>query len=323
MSKIFSLDEIKRIFKRGQPKSTLPGLCSISFSTEGLALAYVLPSVKGPVLQHCQFVACAITEQLSVLTSLVAEHNLQGVACSWLLQPADYKILSVAALPVEPSEMAAALSWNIKDLIDFPVADAAIDYFAAPAATTIGNKPNNLNVVVTHRNQLQKIAEVVQASGLILTTIDIPELALRNCAMLFDKEEKGLTLIWTNGSDNLLVIVRQGCLYHSRNIIQPNLTLLAAEITATLNESQEKLLERFILDVQRSMDYYQSQLHQPALTKMLITLKQPQLLEYLTANLVGKVEELDLRSVLTTQLELNEELQTHCLAVIGGALREI
>lgn len=318
----FSWDEIKK-WLTPEPTTTKPGICCASLYPEGLALAYIIRvQDKPPILQYCQFIPCAAADLVMTLTDWVNEHQLNGAACVWLLQTVDYKLLNIPALPVETNEMAAALRWHIKDLIDFPIADAAIDYFPAPATVAMGKKSNNINVVVSRVGQLQSIANSIQNSGLILTTIDIPELALRNCAALFDKTEQGVALIWTNYAINQLIIVAKQYLYHSRVIDEPNLVKIAEQKIETVDNALGKQLEKFILGLQRSLDYYQSQLRQLVPATMLITLNQPVLLDYLSSHLINKLIPLEMNTVLDCQTALTEELQWRCLGVIGGALRE-
>ncbi len=69
------------------------------------------------------------------------------------MQPGSYKSFSIEPLLVEPEEMVYALRWRIKDMINFPVAEAAIDYFEIPNPAPKTNK-NMLNVVVTRISEI-------------------------------------------------------------------------------------------------------------------------------------------------------------------------
>ena len=67
------------------------------------------------------------------------------------------------ALPVEPQELVNALRFKIKDRIDFPVTEAAIDYFQVPEDTRTQKK---IYVVVTKTKLLQAMADLMSNSYL-------------------------------------------------------------------------------------------------------------------------------------------------------------
>lgn len=75
-----------------------------------------------------------------------------------------------------------------------------------------------------------------------------------------------------------------------------------------------------VLEIQRSFDYYQTQLHQPAPVKLIISVANAKLAAYLTEQLGCPTEPLALTKILNCKKELNAEQTALCLNVIGGAL---
>ncbi len=219
------------------------------------------------------------------------------------------------------NELAAALRWRIKDLVSFPAAEAAVDYFETPVTSPEHNK-NMLNVVVAHLQMLETTAKWIQASGLALTAIDIPELALRNMTASLQEDSDGIALLLLQPKACRLLITRQGSLYLIRDInLAPTPFLLDEQSSTATSETYQSLLETLVLEIQRSFGFYQNRLRQ-ALPKHLFVLGgNPSVLSDLATQLNCATKALDLKTIVQTRQPLSVKLQMACLFAIGGALR--
>jgi MSHA biogenesis protein MshI len=287
------------------------GLCGINFAADGIAITHVLRQPNQlPEVQVCVFKACLDPEEFPlVLSSLVKEYQLQGMACSWVLNDNDYKLLLLDTLSVAPEELASAARWKIKDLIDFPVDEATVDCFP-------NRKRDKMYVAAARTEFLQKTAQMIYASELDLQFIEIPELALRNINALFPFDKQGLALMVIGQAAAKLILTRQAFMYLTRAI-----ELQSGSFTASSVAIQQQANENLLLEIQRSFDYYKMQLHQAYPAKLLIDAAQPEIITYLTERLTMPVELLNLTDVLSYKMLWNTELQTRCLTALGAALR--
>ncbi len=320
---MFLWSEIAGFFSRLARHAAQPGMCCISFDASGVYSAYVILSVEGlPQLQWCEFTPYVESGNLAkTLAVLVEQKHLQNVNCSWVLQKNDYKLLTIEALPVKPEELSAAARWRIKDLINFPVEQALVQVFPAPFSLVFG-KPNNLQVVAAEAAYLQTTAEIIQNSGLNLSIIDIPELTLRNITALFKEDAEGLGVLWLGTAYSKLLITQKNNMYLTRDFNLVLTTIFNAENATLLTLAAQNQLETLATEIQRSLDYYQSQLKQPPPAKLLIAFMPPLALNFLSTLLTVPLEPLNFAGLLNGNITLSTELQSRCLAVMGGALRK-
>src|SRR5688500_12315358 len=55
-----------------------------------------------------------------------------GVQCSTLLRPGEYDMLMIEAPNVPRGEMKSALRWKVKDMVDYPIVEATVDFLDIP-----------------------------------------------------------------------------------------------------------------------------------------------------------------------------------------------
>ena len=167
---------------------------------------------------------------------------------------------------------------------------------------------------------VQRHVDLVLAQGAELNAIDIPELALRNVTALLPGDERGLALLHLHGDHGTVVLTRQGVLYLARRI-EIGVTALAAEIESGLGQSQ--VAATISLEVQRSLDYFESHYDQRPVGELVVCADGPvlqPLTSFLTTDLAMTVAPLDLADVLAGELEPDSLVA--CLPALGAALRE-
>jgi MSHA biogenesis protein MshI len=255
-------------------------------------------------------------ERDKTLARLAGAHQLKRARCTTVLDPADYSLLLTEAPDVPADELRAAIRWRIKDLIDFHINDATLDVFEIPGEKPAG-RARPMYAVAARTLAVRKRAELLEQAGANLEIIDIPELAQRNVAMLLPEDAKGVALLFLAAGQGLVTITRQGELYLSRNLEMGVDTLLNSE-------RREDYYDRIVLEVQRSLDYYESQQRQPPVSSLVIAPTArpvPGLAEHLKANLSVAVSEMDLNRLLDGHAELTPAQQSMCFYTIGAALR--
>lgn len=245
-------------------KKRVEGLVGLSLADSHIALAHI--SYRGGELMLERCVRQAIDKPVAVaeqLARLVRDQELNKTPCSYMLAPGDYNVYLIEAPAVEPEEMSAAVRWKIKDLLDMPVDDAIIDVLPLPE-DAFQRRSKMLYAVVAGRPQIERIVELVDRSGLVLDAIDIPEMALHNLNRHFLDDHKGLALLSLSRSGSMLNISRGGQLYLTRRINTP----VGAD--ALMQNDWELVRDRLVLEIQRSLDYFESQMGQNPVTQIML-----------------------------------------------------
>lgn len=314
------IESIRSLLMQKKEQITQPGLCSLSMTFEGICLAYAKPEAGKLVLQYVGNLPISRSQTFaSVLSAAVAEHHLSGMECVWILQPESYQTFLMEALPVADNEFQAAIRWKVKSMISFPIEDAVIDYYKTPEQKT--HKPTPMIMtIVSQISYLAPYVKKIQATGLRLTTIDIDELALRNITALFETDEKTTALIYLRNAMSYISLTNRKTLYFERAVDFGLDAIGSVENVEQTNPSLDKLA----LELQRSIDYFQTQWRLPLPSRIFITsvVDHAQVMaEYLTARLAMPIQELDLSSVLSSHQPLTLALQGENLAVLGGVIR--
>ncbi|MBL8448465.1 MAG: hypothetical protein JNM32_00925 [Dechloromonas sp.] len=255
------------------------------------------------------------------LGRLRGPRKLGHFACTTLLDEADYRLLQVEAPAVEPEERIQALRWRLKDMVDFPVEGAAVAALDIPAGEG-GHRTPNLFAVVAGAPAVGRCMGEFDAAGLALAAIDIPELAQRNVAALFEEANRGLAFLHLGAERGLLTITYRGELYLARHIEVSADALADADV-----DRRQALLERLVLELQRTLDNFDRQYNFISVVRMLVACEGAcsGLTEALGQNLYIPVQEMDLAAVADFPAlpELRQkERQAQCLLALGAALRE-
>lgn len=257
---------------------------------------------------------------LDALKRLKKAGRLVQNRCTTLLQEGQYQLLQIDA-PGNAQEMPRAelresLRWRVKEMVDFSVERAGIDLLEIPA---MGNRTPQLWVIVARHDILQPRIRQFQDAKLTLAAIDIPELAQRNLAGLFEEPNRGLALVTFDDTGGRLTVTYQGELHMTRH-----LDASRAELTGADAEAQH---ERVLLDIQRSLDNFDRNYSAIHLTNLLVgpIAGGEAFVDYLRSNLSLPVVTANLAEVMdlsATPLLVNPAAQADAWLALGAALRE-
>lgn len=302
------------LFKKKGKSGSRVGLV---VNSDQLAIAHVEDRAGLPYLLRCERAALKSHKATGpALSRLVKDLDLEGTQCSYVLNRKDYNLHLVEAPEVEPEELRAAVRWKIKDLLDMKVEDAAIDVFPVPKDAYRSRQM--VYVVASLKSRIKSIVEMVSESGLELAVIDIPELVMMNLSSSFIEDEHGIAFVDLRRNGSTMNITRGGDLYLSRRIN----TQLDPDVMQS--SEWEGLQERLVLEIQRSLDYYESQMGQGQINRVVIAPRQHDgvaLASALNDQLAANVSVLDIAEHMDGAGHLNPELQQVCMAAIGATLR--
>jgi len=233
--------------------------------TAGVAVAHVTAAESDkPQLANCEFLpGNDAGVRAKALSEWVAAKELQGLPVNYVLSPQFYYLLQVEPPQVPAEELKEALRWRVKDLIHFDIEDAIIDTFPLPEES-FRNRAAMIYVVVVKRSIIEEAEALTKAAGLKLRSVDIAELALCNLMPKDEQQSQGTALVLIQGGEGVLNLVKGQTLYLTRNVKADPQQLRGGELlsNATFNH--------LVLEIQRSLDYYESGLAQPPATRLLL-----------------------------------------------------
>lgn len=239
---------------------------AIAASAEQIALAVVHRAPGGkPRLVHCAVAPATSGFADEALRKLMRDHDLGATPVSAVIGADDYQLAQIPAPEVPEPEMRAAARWRLREVIDFALDDSTIDVFDVPERRD-RTAQRNLFAVATRGDVPRFIASSLQRLTRHLDVIDIPELCQRNLCALLPQDTKGLAFVMLHEDHAQLVLVRQGRLFVTRRLD------FDAGLDLDGNGSGGRQLNAgaLALELQRSIDYYETHFDQPAITDLLV-----------------------------------------------------
>jgi MSHA biogenesis protein MshI len=198
------------------------------------------------------------------LPKYVSEHGLTGADCYFALSSHWYRIHQIDKPSVDSGDVFNALKWPLKEASGSEK-DIVYDFIDLPAQVSGQNK---VLAIAVSKDEIEKLTEVIFSSDLNLKGISIEEIAtnhLVNC-----NNEPIITLVQEHGEVIVLNIVKENRLYFSRR-------LKGFENIGgfTQVELEMGITDSLSVQIQRSMDFFESQLRQAPIRNILIKLDSP------------------------------------------------
>lgn len=301
-------------FKRRKTITKGVGLLGIETGPEGIALAQVVREPgQAPQLLQCQFQGAAPDDQPALLRSMVAELGVAGMPVNLVLHPATYQMFLLDSPDVPAEELRDAMRWKVKDLISEALDDVVVDAFNLPDDAYRG-RSRMAYCAILNKSRMQAWSGLCRQADLRLRSIDVTEMAFRNLGLLAGSEGMSLALLRLRSSEGLIAIQHGADLYMARRIEQG------------LNQAEQDF-SAVTLEIQRSLDYYESQLGKGYINRLLLLpMKRhgAEALAALSSGLAVKLQALTLNDLFPgqTAAELDEQAQAYCMAAVGAALRQ-
>ncbi len=289
----------------------------VGFHSDGLSCVALDRSGARARLESCHFYNSeAVTE--GRFAHAIKAHGLRGAPAVAVLSPNVYSLFQVETPEVEHEELKSAIRWRIKDLLDYHIDDAVLDIFDLPVSQRRSG-PRMMYVVVVKRSLIQQTVDQLEAIGLEIAAIDITELALRNVLAATSDPGAFQALLYLPPRYGLIEIVQGDTLYLNRRI----------EISGNDLEQQggfglQEQLDSLILELQRSLDYHESQFGLGAVPEIAVIApesRKTQLQTLANESLAAKVRLFDLTGLLDGLDAVDPAELYRCLPAIGAALR--
>ena len=313
---------------------------AIVLSDEGISCASVQRhSGQPPTLNSVEYTAIDNKAETSNLLKQVSQKThleYKNIATTLLI--ADANLVMLEKPQVADNELRQAVRWRIKDTLPFDVNSAIIDVFEIPGLKERGRTPL-VYVTAAEKELLKQRIALFAEQDIEIESIDIAELVMRNIAALLPEDKQGVALLKLDATKGLMTLTQDASLYLARNIDVGYTSLLETKsilgenpneegglsLEQGMSPDQQRSLDAIVLEVQRSLDYYESHFAKPAINSLVIAPMPheiPGMIKYLAGALGLQVRLLDLNAVLDAKMPMSEEIQSKCFFAIGTALRE-
>lgn len=302
-------------------KHAVSGRVGLSINDTCVAFAHV----RGDKLISCDYGLLERKQQAAqVLGSLVKQYKLAGNKCTFVLQNSAYQLFLIEAPGVDANEMAAAVRWRVKDLLDFPLQEAVVDYFDLPPEAYRGSQ-KMVYVIAARKAVLELLVEQCRVSGLGVDCIDIRELVfghiigrlddqLPNKAFVYLEEDTG----FINLSHNASICLNRTLDVGVRQLQQSHAA------SADSDDFSFSDIDALVLELQRSIDYYESHLGFGSITQLCLPPASngaSRLPQQLRENLDMKVRELQFADLVNDDKNIDIDKQRFCFAALSAGLR--
>lgn len=253
-------------------------------------------------------------ENQLLLKTLIQKYNANKLRCSFVLGFSRCQLLQVEKPNVPQEELKQAVAWKLKDLIDYPVELATIDVVNIPPDPANAKRQQHVFAVAANNEMLATLTNQLINAKINLQAIDARVFAQRNIASLLEEENRGLAMLSFNSSGGLLTFSAGGELYQARRI----------EID---NARSKTAFETISLELQRSLDHFESQFPYITINKLLLApfdlrdAFSEHLRDYINLPIV-KFELSDIFDFDESVALGDLSRQASLLPVLGAALRE-
>lgn len=199
--------------------------------------------------------------------------------------------LSLPAMPKE--ELAEAVRWEAKKLVSFPMDEMLLDYMIADGDQNQDVKRYELVLVVVKKKTVREQWAMMNKIGLELLAIDVNPLSLLSTVRFNHPNDLKGNLIYIDvgAVKTDIAILKEGVLRFTRRLemggekitrrLEKELNLSydqAEQIKCTKGMAAENEVEtllkdeidRFIVEIQRSVDYYRAQFREAIFSKIIL-----------------------------------------------------
>jgi MSHA biogenesis protein MshI len=295
----------------------------VALRTEGKKVSYAHGDGSGSGPAKPIVISCGEAQWHGDAASLARAYREFGFGnktrCATLLAAGDYQISAVEAPNVPDAELKTAMRWRMKEVIDYPVEQSVYDLLQIPSAEGAAARAPMIYVVAARNELVKSYAERFDAAKVPLSVIDIPETAQRNVAVLYEREGRGVGLLYFDDAGGLLTVTSGSELYLARRF-----DFTMSQIRRDDEDYREDLYNRILVELQRTLDNFERQYSQIVISRLMLgpQLEPTPLATYLQSNLGIKVVDVVLEEVLEFRGGVPEaQIKWRYFHLIGCSIR--
>ncbi|MEQ1661510.1 MAG: hypothetical protein ABL877_02315 [Thiobacillus sp.] len=262
--------------------------------------------------QHPALTSCTTRDDSASSEKAWSRFAQSPVPISVVLTMGDYQLIPLDAPAVPPEELKMAVRWQIKDQIEHHIDDVTVDIVQLDSAAS-----GKLLAVVAHNQLIRQTIQLAERANVPLAVVDIPELAQRNLARLFETPGSTIALLSITPQGGLLTIVRDGELSFYRRFE------CSAVASGRAVEAGAPEFDKLAQELGRSLDFIDRQYANWMIDHLLVspTVEVPELPQLLSEQINLPVSWADLSQVLGNTIPAAPAEMARCWFALGGALR--
>lgn len=300
-------------------KKTKEKLCTaIALRAEGFAVAEIKLEEDRPKVIQCHFVH---NTNLKIRGELIAEMisrrkiSTQNVVL--VLDSADYRFLLADAPDVPVENLRYVMPNKIKDSLPWKVADTTIDVLVLPPDAFRGRK-KNVYVAAVETDLVSHNVRMLRKAACDVVAVTTVEMALKSfwdIAMMSPKESIGILSL--SGAGGIVLMMSEGAVYLTRKIS------VALDTLGNDGVDRQEIFDQIVLEIQRSVDFYESQLGKGTVTKLVMLPTTVDLgvgYDYIEQNISTDIDRLDPLSLYSHSHEMSARDQAFCMTALGAAV---
>lgn len=298
------------------------GRLGLEVSPFGIAVAKVTPGVEGSrPLVACHYLERTGEDADEALKTFVKQQGYTGLPTTIVLHPTYYRLFFVERPEVPEAEVGDAVKWRLKDQVDKPLADLLFDAFSVPE-DAFRASAKMVYAVAAERQLIQEMVTDANRAGLAVDSVQIGELAMHNILTQIPDNDGSSALLRLRNSSGTIVLSQASNLYLARQV-ETGVSMIHGVDSLV----RDKMLDDMLLDIQRSLDYYESQLRKGVVRRFYVAptreLTDRLVHEYLQQQLNVNVSLLDLQQVFDLPADLDAQMQALCFVAMGAAIGEV
>jgi len=257
----------------------------------------------------------------SELATELKRAGVRKAGAHLVLSPSEYQVFQIERPDVPENEVRQALRWRISDMLAGRFVDPVIDWIDL-AGLKASARTSEVQVVAACRDAVRDGIEMVRQAGLRLESLGVVPLALRDLMASALEGGSGYVFLHIGYGGGLMVVGRERRFYFFREV-DLGISALSSAMQAG-DEDRANALSELSLEIQRSLDYYESHFMDAPLRELWVACEVPEvreaLLAYFTDSLDLSVRRFDPAS---TGLETGAGIAADeaDLIALGGALR--
>ncbi|TMP05617.1 MSHA biogenesis protein MshI [Pseudoalteromonas sp. S3178] len=248
-----------------------------------------------------------VSEQTDYTTAMVAcinEVSTDVCGVNLVIPHYFYQIVQMDKPNLSDEEIIQSLPWTTKDLVDIAPENIVADFIDYPI--TLPMQSSKMNVFITNKLQLLPFIDSFEHTKSVLRAMTSEEMIL--VTLFGSHKEAHMLIVQHLGHEPRILIIRDGQLLLARR--------LNGFLGISDKDQNQVLVEALGLEIQRSMDFFESQLKQPPIRSIQLQCDDLSSL----ALRAGLAEFLQVKVVdFVPTIELSKHLEPNFYYALGAA----
>ena len=248
-----------------------------------------------------------VSEQTDYTTAMVAcinEVSTDVCGVNLVIPHYFYQIVQMDKPNLSDEEIIQSLPWTTKDLVDIAPENIVADFIDYPI--TLPMQSSKMNVFITNKLQLLPFIDSFEHTKSVLRAMTSEEMIL--VTLFGSHKEAHMLIVQHVGHEPRILIIRDGQLLLARR--------LNGFLGISDKDQNQVLVEALGLEIQRSMDFFESQLKQPPIRSIQLQCDDLSSL----ALRAGLAEFLQVKVVdFVPTIELSKHLEPNFYYALGAA----